>query len=69
MTVEGVPPADLNVEECWARLRSASMGRIAINLNALPVILPVFYVVDNEAILFRTSGDGDCHAARVDQMR
>lgn len=40
--------------ECVVGLQSQRIGRIALSENALPVILPVFYVYDGTAIVFRT---------------
>lgn len=40
--------------ECVVGLRSQRIGRIALSADALPVVLPVFYVYDGEAIVFRT---------------
>jgi hypothetical protein len=36
------------VEECWDLLTSASVGRIALSVRALPAILPVQYYVDRD---------------------
>lgn len=47
--------APLTTSECWARLRETRMGRVAVTVGALPVILPVFFVVDGTSILFRTA--------------
>jgi len=49
-------PADetLSREECLALLASCSVGRVGLSIDALPVILPVNYVLDGERIVFRT---------------
>jgi nitroimidazol reductase NimA-like FMN-containing flavoprotein (pyridoxamine 5'-phosphate oxidase superfamily) len=39
---------------CLRRLRSVSLGRIAITSGALPTILPINFRVDGDRILFRT---------------
>ena len=44
--------------ECRALLAGARIGRVAITADALPVIAPVNYVVDRDAIYFRTRRDG-----------
>jgi hypothetical protein len=36
--------------ECWALLAGASVGRLALSLQALPAILPVQYYLDGERI-------------------
>jgi uncharacterized protein len=40
--------------ECLRLLASVSVGRIAISVRALPLILPVRFVVDGDSILIRT---------------
>ncbi|MDQ6648868.1 MAG: pyridoxamine 5'-phosphate oxidase family protein [Actinomycetota bacterium] len=47
----------LNRDECLAALRSHSVGRIAVTHQALPLIVPVNYVLEAEAVLFRTETD------------
>ncbi len=51
----GLLIAPLDVEECWARLRSATLGRVAISVGALPVILPVFFTVVDRSVVFRST--------------
>jgi nitroimidazol reductase NimA-like FMN-containing flavoprotein (pyridoxamine 5'-phosphate oxidase superfamily) len=41
-------------DECVALLASATVGRIAITANALPVILPVNFVLFDDHIVVRT---------------
>ncbi|HWC33918.1 MAG TPA: pyridoxamine 5'-phosphate oxidase family protein [Mycobacteriales bacterium] len=41
--------------ECVAGLRSQLIGRIAVSADALPVVLPVYFVYDGSSIVFRTS--------------
>ena len=40
----------MSPEECWALLGSASLGRLALCIAALPAILPVQYYVDGDAV-------------------
>jgi hypothetical protein len=40
--------------ECVVGLQSQRIGRIAISVDALPVVLPVYFVYDGAAIVFRT---------------
>lgn len=55
----GVPddagPDVLDVDECIALLRSRPIGRVAISVGALPVVLPVNYRVQDDAVVFRTA--------------
>lgn len=44
----------LSAEECAELLHQMPVGRIALTVDALPVILPVNYAVVNEEIVFRT---------------
>jgi len=37
---------DIPANECWDLLKTVSVGRLAISMNALPAILPVQYAVD-----------------------
>ena len=41
---------DLTVAECWDLLRTTSVGRVALSLNALPAIVPVQYFVEGETL-------------------
>jgi nitroimidazol reductase NimA-like FMN-containing flavoprotein (pyridoxamine 5'-phosphate oxidase superfamily) len=45
----------LSHQECYERLRSARVGRIAFVSQGDPVILPVNHGVDGDAIVFRTA--------------
>ena len=44
----------LTESECFQHLSQVSLGRIAISIDALPVILPVHFVVSNESVIFPT---------------
>jgi hypothetical protein len=37
-------------EECWELLGSASVGRVALSIHALPAILPVQYYLDGRRL-------------------
>jgi nitroimidazol reductase NimA-like FMN-containing flavoprotein (pyridoxamine 5'-phosphate oxidase superfamily) len=54
----------LDTDECMALLGNHAIGRVGLSVNALPVILPVNYLVDGERILLRT-GFGTKLAAAV----
>ncbi len=45
---------ELDVAECWERLRMQSTGRLAVVLDRAPDIVPVNYLVNSETILYRT---------------
>ncbi|MCB1006707.1 MAG: pyridoxamine 5'-phosphate oxidase family protein [Acidimicrobiales bacterium] len=42
-------------DECLALLRSVPIGRIGMSMHALPVVLPVNFVVDGDEIVVRTA--------------
>jgi nitroimidazol reductase NimA-like FMN-containing flavoprotein (pyridoxamine 5'-phosphate oxidase superfamily) len=49
---------DIAAEDCWALVRSRSLGRFAANRHgSCPLVVPVNYVVDGDEIVFR-SGAG-----------
>ncbi len=41
---------DLSPDECWELLGTAGVGRVALSIRALPLILPVRYVVDDASV-------------------
>ena len=45
----------LTTAECTALLRGATLGRIGLSVDALPLVLPVNYWFDGERILIRTT--------------
>lgn len=45
----------LTRDECYDRLRSARVGRIAFVSHGDPVILPVNHALDGESVVFRTA--------------
>ena len=44
--------------ECLQRLAGQAVGRVAVTAQALPAIIPVNYVLDDQSIVFRTDADG-----------
>ena len=44
----------LTPAECLSYLRQAPVGRIAVTVDALPVILPVNFLVLDDEVVFRT---------------
>jgi hypothetical protein len=40
----------LSEAECWSRLGSVSIGRLALSVHALPTVLPVQYYVDGDEL-------------------
>ena len=46
---------ELSKDECWARLRAAEIGRLAVNNGHQPDIFPVNFLVDDDRIVIRTA--------------
>lgn len=49
------PPTILDESQCWALLRDATVGRLAVLVDGHPDIFPVNYVTDHGSIVFRTA--------------
>jgi uncharacterized protein len=50
-------------EDCLDLLRTCAVGRIGLSMGALPVVLPVNYVVDSGRIILRTGFGSKLSAA------
>jgi nitroimidazol reductase NimA-like FMN-containing flavoprotein (pyridoxamine 5'-phosphate oxidase superfamily) len=55
---------ELDESRCWALLRTADVGRMAIAIGEHPDIFPVNFVVDHGTVVFRTA-EGTKLAAAV----
>src|SRR5207248_15989 len=53
----------LSRDDCLARLESAAIGRIAVTVDALPVVLPVNFVVSDGCVVISTAPGTKLHAA------
>jgi len=53
----------LGDDDCWALLRGAEVGRLAVSIARHPDIFPINYVVDGRDIVFRTSAGTKLAAA------
>jgi nitroimidazol reductase NimA-like FMN-containing flavoprotein (pyridoxamine 5'-phosphate oxidase superfamily) len=58
MTLDGADPQVLVPAECFRLLAGERLGRVAITVNALPVILPIRFALDRDEILFRAALGG-----------
>ena len=58
----------LDRAECLRLLATSPIGRIAVTIGALPVILPVNFLLDGERILIRTGGGTKLDAATRDAV-
>jgi nitroimidazol reductase NimA-like FMN-containing flavoprotein (pyridoxamine 5'-phosphate oxidase superfamily) len=54
----------LDDDECLAVLARHPIGRVGLSAGALPVVLPVNYVLDGQTVLFRTESGLKLEAAR-----
>ena len=45
----------LSRRQCTDRLRGVTLGRVAVSMRALPVILPVRFALMDEDVVFRTA--------------
>ena len=45
----------LTVSQCWALVRSAPIGRLAVVVDGKPEIFPLNHVVDRGTVVFRTA--------------
>src|SRR4051794_33234321 len=54
---------DLTTDECYQRLRKAHLGRVALSVDALPLVLPVHFVMLGPDPVFRTEQGAKLQAA------
>ena len=59
---------DLSEDECWSRLRDASVGRLAVVVGSQPDIFPVNYVVDGRELVIRTEPGTKLAGAIIGQL-
>ena len=52
---DATPPRQLSPEECWAALKAAPIGRIALSVGNEVDIFPVNFLVVDETVVFRTA--------------
>jgi uncharacterized protein len=52
--LEGDPLSD---EQCMTLLSRAQLGRVALSLRALPVVVPVRYMLSDGPLLFTATGE------------
>src|SRR4051812_45290943 len=54
----------LDRDECIGLLRRCSLGRVGVIASGRPLIFPVNFALDGEAIVFRSDAGTKLHAAR-----
>ncbi|MFI9162253.1 pyridoxamine 5'-phosphate oxidase family protein [Kitasatospora aureofaciens] len=60
--------AKLAAEECWERLGTHGIGRIALPVHPGPGVFPVNYGVDGRTVVYRTAGRGAAAAENGDEV-
>jgi hypothetical protein len=66
MADEKVTVEELSESECWALLRTTSVGRLAVWVEDHPDIFPLNYAVDHGTVVFRSSAGTKVSAALSD---
>jgi nitroimidazol reductase NimA-like FMN-containing flavoprotein (pyridoxamine 5'-phosphate oxidase superfamily) len=56
---------ELTEDECWARLRSHTVGRVAVSVGTTPDVFPVNYRVRGDEIVIRTEAGTKLAAATM----
>jgi uncharacterized protein len=64
-TTEREPVTTLSEDECWELLEGEEFGRLAYRLVDEVHIVPINYVVDGQALLFRTASGNKLLAAAL----
>lgn len=54
---------ELSARDCYRRLASVHLGRVALSIGALPVVFPVHYALLGEDPVFRTDAGAKLSAA------
>lgn len=58
----------LDTSECWAIMRQATTGRVALVHDGVPDIFPVNHVIDQGSIVYRTGTGALFHATLNQQV-
>jgi nitroimidazol reductase NimA-like FMN-containing flavoprotein (pyridoxamine 5'-phosphate oxidase superfamily) len=58
----------LDRQQCLDYLSAGGLGRIAVNVGALPAILPVQFALDDEQVMFSVGADTVLHRATRDAV-
>jgi hypothetical protein len=58
-----IGPVDLSESACWALLRAAPFGRLAVAIDGHPDIFPVNHLVDGNSVVFRSAAGTKLAAA------
>jgi hypothetical protein len=66
MSDEGLTVEKLSESDCWALLRTTSVGRLAVWVDDHPDIFPLNYAVDHGTLVFRSGAGTKLSAALSD---
>jgi nitroimidazol reductase NimA-like FMN-containing flavoprotein (pyridoxamine 5'-phosphate oxidase superfamily) len=66
MTDERSTVDELSESACWARLRTTSVGRLAVWVEDHPDIFPINFTVDHGTVVFRSGAGTKVSAALSD---
>lgn len=55
MATDASPIAVMSTDDCWSRLASLTLGRLATSVDGQPDVFPVNFVVQGRTILIRTA--------------
>jgi Pyridoxamine 5'-phosphate oxidase len=58
----------LDVGECRRLLATEALGRVAVSVGALPLVVPVLYRVAEEQVLFEVEKDARLYAALANNI-
>lgn len=64
----GVGLEELDEGACYCLLASVPVGRVVATSGALPLVVPVTFVLDGRAVVFRTTSGGRLAAATRDTV-
>ena len=65
VTTKDDPVVELSTEECWELLEAEEFGRLAYRLVDEVHLVPINYLLDGRAILFRTASGNKLLAAAL----
>ena len=65
MDALGIP---FDPDRCWELLTSGSFGRVAFSIHALPMIVPVRYIVKHNTLHVELPEDADIDGALADAV-
>jgi nitroimidazol reductase NimA-like FMN-containing flavoprotein (pyridoxamine 5'-phosphate oxidase superfamily) len=65
VTTDDEPVVELSIEECWELLEAEEFGRLAYRLVDEVHLVPINYLLDGRAILFRTASGNKLLAAAL----